>query len=72
MKLTIGTISAVIGLCLGFLLGMGYSLHCNMKAMKDGAIIIKEVFSKMPISEAQKDLIDFADKRRELYRKTHQ
>ena len=42
MKLTIGTIYVAIGLCIGFLLGLGYSLHCNLEAIKEGKIIITQ------------------------------
>jgi hypothetical protein len=42
MKLTIATISAVIGLCIGFLLGVCYSLHCNNINIKNGTLIVIE------------------------------
>jgi hypothetical protein len=67
MKLLLWKLLIIYLIAIGFLSFMFY-----MGIQYEKTQIIKEAFSKMPISEAQKDLIDFADKQRELYRKTHQ
>ena len=43
IKLTIGTIAVVIGLCVGFLLGICYSLHCNDVNIKNGTLVVVDI-----------------------------
>ena len=62
MRLTIITFSIALGISIGFLIGLGYSLDRNLKNIKQGVIIV---------NDAQKELTDFANKRREFYKKTH-
>ena len=73
MKLTIITISAIIGLCIGFLLGMGYSLNRNMKTMQIGDLPLSsgQTLPFLTEEDLQKELTDFANNRREFYKKTH-
>ena len=59
----------IFGVIMGVKIGERYTGERYTKAQ-----IVKEALSKIPkidITQAQKELTDFANKQRELYKKTH-